>query len=102
VCGWDRTKNADVAQADTHMYSASDTIDGSNVTLSASVTYPRVDGTELQEEYAYVEFGGSIARSGNLLLASSGLQGIQDYTFVPTTNGVAQVQNQFRQGTCNS
>jgi hypothetical protein len=49
-----------------------------------------------------MQFVGTINSDGSLSLASSQLNGVQDYTFGPTTGAVAQMQSQFQQASCKS
>lgn len=46
-------------------------------------------------------FSGVINSDGSLSLVSSDLNGVQDYLFHPATNAVAQLQQQYQQGTCS-
>jgi hypothetical protein len=78
--------------------SASDTITGSDISLTANVAY---FSNGIKIIYG-MNFVGTINSDGSLSLASSQLCGVQDYTFEPTAGAVAQIQSQFQQASCNS
>jgi hypothetical protein len=89
-----------VSQPQVLVRSAGDSITGTDITVTAPVSYLVIVGRSGGLIPLTATFAGTINPDGSLALVSSGIQGLHDYLFTPTTNAVSRIQQKFQQGKC--
>jgi len=80
--------------------SASDSINGSDISVSVSIHYRSWATGNIVSNY--MQFAGTINHDQSISMASSSLNGLQDYAFTQTTGAVAQMQHTYSQEKCAS
>ena|SRR5947207_3133993 len=75
-------------------------INGSDISVSVSIHYRSWATGNIVSNY--MQFAGTINHDQSISMASSSLNGLQDYAFTQTTGAVAQMQHTYSQEKCAS